>query len=261
MNRKLRRIAILAFARLAAVESVASDVTERRQFEERIDKGTDELRRSLIEKTALLKEVHHRVRNNLQVICSLLSMQISCADTDSARPLHDAHSRVLSMSLIHELIYRSDTLADLNFGTYIEALSAHLFGAYRINPSRVHLELSVEPITLGLDQAIPCGLVLNELLSNSLKHAFKDGREGTIRVSLGQTAGGVVSLTVADNGSGLPTDFRMDDRQTLGLQVVTTLIRQLSANLIVSGEGGAKFQFTWKLPEPLHETTHQYAMA
>jgi len=236
--------------RLIAIEAIARDVTDRKQLEKRLDEGTTELRRSLIEKTALLKEVHHRVKNNLQVICSLLSMQIECAGSEGfSRPLHDAHSRVLSMSLIHEQIYQSETLSDLNFGAYIEALASQVFGAYCVNPSRIHLELSVEPINLGLDHAIPCGLILNELLSNSLKHAFSDGREGVIRVSLSHPATDRVELTVEDNGVGLPTDFRAEQSRTLGLQVVSTLIRQLGAELSVNGVGGASFRFAWKLPE------------
>jgi PAS domain S-box-containing protein len=234
---------------LTAIEAIARDVTERKLLEERLDRRTAEIRRSLIEKTALLKEVHHRVKNNLQVICSLLSMQIACSAEDAARPLNDAHSRVLSMSLIHELIYQSDTLADLNFGAYIEALASQLFAAYCVDPARIRLELQVEPINLSLDQSIPCGLILNELLSNALKHAFKDGREGTIRISLSRGEPGEVSLAVSDNGPGLPAGFSMSQSSTLGHQVVSTLIRQLGAKLSVTSENGARFAFTWKLAE------------
>jgi PAS domain S-box-containing protein len=234
--------------RLVAVEAIARDVTDRKQLEERLHEGVAELRRSLVEKTALLQEVHHRVKNNLQVICSLLSMQISCAGGGSfTGPLNDARSRVVSMSLIHEQIYQSETLADLDFGAYIEALSGQLFGAYCVDPSRILLELSVAPIRLSVDQAIPCGLILNELLSNSLKHAFRDGREGVIRVSL-RAESGCVELAVADNGVGLPVGFRVEDFRTLGLQVVATLIRQLGADLSTTGAGGATFRFGWKLP-------------
>jgi PAS domain S-box-containing protein len=234
---------------LAAIEAIARDVTERKLLEERLDRRTAEIQRSLGEKTALLKEVHHRVKNNLQVICSLLSMQISCAAEDALRPLNDAHTRVLSMSLIHELIYQSDTLADLNFGAYIEVLASKLFGAYCVDPARIQLELKVEPIKLCLDQSIPCGLILNELISNALKHAFKDGREGTISITLSLNEADEVSLAVADNGRGLPPDFSMSQSSTLGHQVVSTLIRQLGAKLTVNGENGARFGFTWKLAE------------
>ena len=234
--------------RLVGIEAIARDVTDRKQLEERLNQGTIELRRSLAETTTLLKEVHHRVKNNLQIICSLLSMQIACNDSFS-QPLSDAHSRVLSMSLIHEQIYQSETLAHLDFGEYIEALSEKLFSAYCVDPSRIRLELSVEPIRFGVDQAIPCGLILNELISNSLKHAFNDGRRGAIRVSLRARENGLVELSVADNGVGLPADFRPEQCQTLGLQVIRTLIRQLRAELSVTTGDGATFTFAWQRPD------------
>jgi PAS domain S-box-containing protein len=209
------------------------------------------LRRSLAEMTTLLKEVHHRVKNNLQVICSLLSMQIEClGDRSTAGPLTDAHTRVLAMSLIHEQIYQSQTLADMDFGEYVKILSERLFSAYCVDRSRIRLELSVEPVCLNVDSAIPCGLILNELLANSLKHAFGDGREGVIRVSLQKTAGGFVEIVVADNGVGLPAGFRAEECSSLGLQVVRSLIHQLRAEMSIAGAGGATFSFRWKLPEP-----------
>jgi len=196
----------------------------------------------------LLKEVHHRVKNNLQVICSLLSMQIDCSGGGVvSHPLKDAHSRVLAMSLIHEQIYQSDTLADLNLGHYVELLSARLFSAYCVAPSRVRLELGIDPVYLAMHQAIPCGLILNELISNSLKHAFTDGRAGVIRICLRKPDAGHAELTVADNGIGFPANVRWDDGHSLGLQVVLTLIGQLRAELAVSGESGTSFRFSWEL--------------
>jgi two-component sensor histidine kinase len=227
------------------------------ELERRVDERTVELRRLLGEKTLLLKEVHHRVKNNLQVVCSLLSMQIGCSPEGScSRPLNDAHSRVLAMSLIHEHIYQSETVDDLNFGEYVEQLCSQLFSAYCVDPARIRLRLRVEPIHLTVDQAIPCGLILNELLSNSLKHAFRDGREGVIQISLRTLENGRIELEIADNGMGLPADYRLDNGRSLGLKVVNTLIRQLRADLFVSGEGGALFRFGWTLstlapdPEP-----------
>ena len=125
------------------------------------------------------------MKNNLQVICSLLSMQIECSDGDSsARSLNDAHSRVLAMSLIHEQIYQSETLTDLDFGEYVGVLSKRLFSAYCVDSSRVQLELAVEPIRLDMHRAIPCGLILNELISNSLKHAFRNGRAAGMLIQI-----------------------------------------------------------------------------
>jgi two-component sensor histidine kinase len=188
------------------------------------------------------------VKNNLQVVCSLLSMQIACSgDGPFARPLNDAHCRILAMSLIHEQIYQSETVSDLNFGEYVEQLCSRLFSAYCVDTSRIRLALSVAPIHLTVDQAIPCGLILNELLSNSLKHAFSDGRPGVIRIVLRTRPHGRIELEVADNGKGLPPNYRLENGRSLGMQVVSTLIRQLRADLVVSGTRGASFRFGWTL--------------
>jgi two-component sensor histidine kinase len=208
----------------------------------------NELERSLAEKTTLLKEVHHRVKNNLQVVCSLLSMQIGCADSELVSgPLNDAYSRVLAMSLIHERIYQSETLSDVNFGGYIEALAERLFDAYCVDPVRIRLETSLEPVPIVLDQAVPCGLILNELISNALKHAFPAGRKGIIRISLRRAAHNRVVLTIADNGIGLPPDFRWENSGSLGLQVVHTLTDQLHAVLNVVDQDGTAYSLNWKI--------------
>lgn len=211
------------------------------------NRSEQELRNALVEKTTLLQEVHHRVKNNLQVICSLLAMQIECADLNSSLgPLNVAHARVLAVSLVHEQIYQSEALSDLDFGEYVERLSSYIFAAYCIDPSRVRMNTDVEAIRLAVDHAVPCGLILNELLSNALKHAFQDGRKGMIQVSLRKTPGGYVELTVADNGVGFPEDFRWERGRSLGMKVVRTLVKQLRGDLFVSGTGGATFRFGWQ---------------
>ena len=220
------------------------------ELERRVEERTEALRQSLAETTTLLKEVHHRVKNNLQVICSLLSMQIACSQGDEfARPLNDAHARVLAMSLIHEQIYQSDTLADLDFGEYIALLSERLFSTYCVDPTRIQLKLSVEPILLTMHQAIPCGLILNELISNSLKHGFTDGRSGVISITLRTQENRRAELCVSDNGIGFPADFHWENSSSLGMQVVATLIRQLRGDLTVTGDAGAVFRFSWKLSD------------
>jgi DNA-binding response OmpR family regulator/anti-sigma regulatory factor (Ser/Thr protein kinase) len=224
----------------------------RQKLELRVEERTAELRQSAAERDTLLQEVHHRVRNNLQMISSLLSMQISYAGGDSfSGPLNDAHARVFAMSLIQDQIYNSETLADLDFGRYIELLADRLFGTYCVNPARIRLDLSVEAIHLPADDAMPCGLILNELLANSLKHAFSDGREGVIRVSFKKTEGDYAELAVADNGIGLPADLRWQDSGSFGLSLVGMLVRQLRANVSVTGNGGTTFRFWWKLPSAL----------
>jgi two-component sensor histidine kinase len=208
--------------------------------------GVGELRQALAEKTMLLKEVHHRVKNNLQVICSLLSMQIDHAASGAcAAALSDAHSRVLAMSLIHEQIYQSESLSELDFGEYVQALSRQLFATYCVDAGRIGIELSVEPVALDMERAIPCGLILSELFSNALKYAFPDGRAGVIRVTLRRTSLGRMELAVEDNGCGLPADLDWRTTPSLGMQVVRTLSRQLRAEVTVrSGAGGTCFRFT-----------------
>jgi two-component sensor histidine kinase len=211
-----------------------------------IDEEVGELRQALGEKTMLLKEVHHRVKNNLQVICSLLSMQIdNAAGASCAAALNDAYSRVQAMSLIHEQIYQSESLSDLDFGEYVQALSQRLFATYCVDPARIEIELSVEPLRLDMQRAIPCGLILSELFSNALKYAFPHGRSGIIRVSLRRMPGGRMELAVDDNGCGLPADLDWQTTASLGMQVVRTLSRQLRAELSVrSGAEGTLFRFT-----------------
>jgi PAS domain S-box-containing protein len=231
-----------------------TDIDDQKRFsqqlEQRVEERTRELQGSLTEKTTLLKEVHHRVKNNLQVVGSLLSMQIeSLEDRALAEPLNNAYWRVLAMSLIHEQLYQSENLGDLNFGAYVELLADRLFSGYCVDPDRVRLDLSVEPIPISVHRAIPCGLILNELLSNSLKHAFKDGRDGVIRISLRKTSDDSIELEVTDNGIGFPADFRWEEGRSLGLQVVRTLVHQIRADLFVSGEGGATFRLRWRVAE------------
>jgi PAS domain S-box-containing protein len=250
---------------LVGFSKIVRDITERRNFTERLIESEDRLRRlaaamedrvtertlelqlSLAEKTVLFKEVHHRVKNNLQVICSLLSMQMSCLGSDSsAEPLNAAYSRVLAMSLVHEQIYQSDRVTYIDFGRYIETLGHRLFAAYCIDPSRITLQQSVAGVHLSGTDAVPCGLILNELMSNSLKHAFPGHRKGLIRVSFRRTDREHVELVVADNGIGLPPDFRLTDNRTLGMQVVQSLVHQLRANLVFAIHGGATFRLSWK---------------
>ena len=209
----------------------------------------DELREMLAEKTTLLREVHHRVNNNLQVICSLLSMQIAASEGEAlVGALNDAHSRVLAMSLIHEQIYQSESVGDLDFGEYVDVLAHRLFSTYCVDASRLHLELGIEAIRLGMHRAVPCGLILSELVSNALKYAFPGGREGVIRIALRRVDGTRVELSVADNGVGLPADLDWHTTPSLGLQVVQTLARQLRAELSVkTGPNGTAYSIAWEV--------------
>jgi len=240
---------------LSATNAALSDqIEERKSAEDALLETVRQLEDALSEKTFLLKEVHHRVKNNLQVVCSLLSMQIRATrDKDVASPLIAAHSRALAMSLVHEQVYQSQSAADLDFGRYIEQLAEQVFRAYCVDPKRIQLERNIEPISLDIEDAVPCGLILNELLSNSLKHAFVDGRQGVIRVSFKRTGGREVECSVSDNGPGLPPDFDLRQSQSLGMQIVASLIRQLRAYLLTSSDGGAVFRFRWRCANPVAE--------
>ena len=200
------------------------------------------IRESLREKEALLKEIHHRVKNNLQIISSLLAMQSdSVADESMRALLQESQNRVRAMAMIHEKLYQSSNLARIHFGDYVSSLTGFLFRSYSNTAGRVALKLTVDEVHLNIDSAVPCGLILNELVSNSLKHAFKDGRSGELRVELRAEPEGY-KLTVADNGSGLPSDFDLTRIKSLGLQLVETLSRQIKGRLTVESSSGARFQ-------------------
>jgi PAS domain S-box-containing protein len=206
---------------------------------------------ALAAKELLLKEVHHRVKNNLQIISSLLSMQAeSLPDLAAARSLQDSQERVQCMALIHERLNGDGEPDRLDFREYAAALARDLFHSYGVNSERIRLRFELEPVSLGLNQAIPCGLILNELLTNSLKHAFPNERanqrEGEIVVKLSWTEDQPVKLTVADNGVGLPDDFDWAQSQSLGLRIMNILGRQLDGT--VQREAGAGTVFSLAFP-------------
>ena len=218
----------------------ATDITERKRSEEQI-------RASLEEKELLLKEIHHRVKNNLQVISSLLSLQARQIQDEQAQEMfNNSQDRVMSMALIHEKLYRSDELARVNFTDYLRDLTDNLFQSYQIDSQRIQLQLEVENILLAIDEAIPCGLIINELILNSLKHAFPGGREGMIYIYLGQREeDDQYQLVVRDDGVGLPADLDLARVDTLGLKLVNILVMQLKGHIDVSSAPGAKFSISF----------------
>jgi two-component sensor histidine kinase len=186
----------------------------------------------LHEKEVLLKEIHHRVKNNLQVIVSLLRMQArGLKDSEAINALQDSQTRVQSMSLIHEKLYQSKSLGKIDFGDYIKSLTTDLFRLYQRKLGEVKLNFQMDDIALDLDHAVPCGLILNELITNALKYAFPDGKKGMIWVELRAHPEQRLSLEVADDGAGLPPDFDVDKTKTLGLQLVNSLVSQLDGKL------------------------------
>ena len=215
------------------------DITERKRTEK-------EVLTSLTEKEMLLKEIHHRVKNNLQVISSLLNLQ-----TDYVKDEHDlalfreSQNRVKSMALIHEKLYHSATLSRIDFDMYMRDLTAQLFRTYNVRD--VNLEIEVEPSSFGVDTAIPCGLIINELVSNALKYAFPKGRSGHVRVALHRKGEDQYVLSVSDDGVGFPPGLDFRNTKSLGLQLVMTLTTQLGAEIALTREKGTTFTISFAL--------------
>ena len=224
-----------------------NDMLERIQrrdaeLEQRVVERTTELSDSLEEKVILLKEVHHRVKNNLQIIASLLSLQSNhIHDDETLALLANSENRVRAMAAIHERLYLSDDLAKIDFAGYVKALVDSLFGSYSIDTRDVRLVTELSDVSLDLDQAIPCGLMLNELVSNSLKYAFPDGRHGELQIHLSQGDGSYV-LEVCDDGVGFPEGVDFRQTKSLGLQLITSLTRQLHGQIEMTNHHGTTFR-------------------
>jgi PAS domain S-box-containing protein len=214
------------------------DITAQKKMEK-------ELRASLREKELLIKEIHHRVKNNFLTIYSLLRFQSRhLSDSASRELLRGSQDRVRAMSLIHEKLYRSGDLQSIGFPEYIESLARQLFSSYRVEPGSVKLTLDIEDVALDLERMIPCGLILNELIANAFKHAFPEGR-GEIRISLRRNSDGACTLTVADDGAGLPSGLDPMKSDSMGLELVGLLSRQLGGTLTVETGAGTTFVLTF----------------
>ncbi len=207
----------------------------------------DLLRRSLAEKEVLLQEVHHRVKNNLQVIASLLRLQADAFDDGAlAGALRESQHRVESMAFIHEQLYESGNLREVNLAKHAVLLLSNLFHAYGVDTARISSNVVMEPLVLGIDQAIPAGLILNELVSNALKHAFPRGLRGSIVVE-GNSASGRVRLAIRDDGVGIPEGFHPEQSRSLGLRIVQILARQLKGTFDFERGGGSTFLVSFPL--------------
>ena len=226
--------------------SVVLDITERKQAEAKIRAALQEKTALLGEKEALLKEVHHRVKNNLQVISSLLSLEARRhLEPATQSVLKEMQGRIRSMAVLHETLYRAKNFARVDLAGYLREVAVKLFRAQNADPAAVRLVLELTTAEVELDQAMPCGLLLNELLTNTLKHGFPDGRHGEVRLGLQQTADGRVHLQVSDDGVGLSADLDLKNAQTLGLQLVTDLTKQLRGTLEIGPGPGASFSIVF----------------
>jgi two-component sensor histidine kinase len=204
------------------------------------------IQESLAEKEVLLKEVHHRVKNNLQIITSLLNLQINQSkDTVLIEGLRESQGRVKAMALIHEKLYQSDDLAQISMASYISSLTNALSTSYRIAPEKVEIHVDTANIRLDLDTAIPCGLIVNELITNSLKYAFPDETKGEIEVLFKEPQNGKIKLIVKDNGVGLPKEIIPEKVSSLGLKLVSSLVRQIEGEMKVTNGVGVNYEINF----------------
>jgi PAS domain S-box-containing protein len=204
---------------------VGNDITERKKAEAGI-------LRSLKEKELLLREIHHRVKNNLQIISTLLTLQSSQSRKNNINDLYrESQNRIQSIALIHENLYHSDDLAHINFKVYVKGLITDLFDSYGVNPKEIKMKLNIEDIILGIETAIPCGLIINELISNSLKHGFNDVKTGMVSVDIKNISKNKFELKVLDTGSPFPDDVDIHSNDSLGLELIKNLVEQLDADL------------------------------
>ena len=213
------------------------DITERKKAEEQI-------KLSLKEKENLIREIHHRVKNNLQIIASLLHLQESTVTDEVAAVLMESEGRVKSMATIHENLYQSPTFNDINFKKYIEKLIYDILYTYGIQKGTIKTNLDIPEINLNIDTAIPLGLIINELVTNIIKYAFTD-MEGTITIKL-KSCSNRIELIVADNGIGMPENIDFENSETLGLQLVNNLINQLDGELNIDTDNGTEFKILFK---------------
>ena len=264
--------------RIAATIAQGVDITERKRAEESLQTLTRELESrvlqrtreleqeivqrktaeaeittSLHEKEILLREIHHRVKNNLQVITSLIRLQRQqVTDANTVDVLLDSESRIRSMAIVHEKLYSSTDLAYIDFSDYTRTLATNLVAVYNTNPQRIRLVIDVKDVSLDVNRAIPVGLILNELVSNTLKHAFPDGRSGEITITGRRTPIGI-TLSVQDNGVGLPEGMNWRYVPTLGLHLVSTLIQQVQGSIELNRTGGTAFEMF--IPSEKKETS------
>jgi PAS domain S-box-containing protein len=228
---------------------IQMDITERKRIEA-------EIRASLQEKEVLLQEIHHRVKNNLQVIASMLNLQsTTLADDQAQSALQESQNRVAAMATIHEKLYQSQNLARIDFGDYIRDLTAQLLSGYKGSAHNTLLDIVADDIWLDVNTAVPCGLILNELVSNALKHAFPHRQpDSRITVQFHHVAGNRVCLCVTDNGVGIPAHVNFQQTNSLGLQLLHTLTKQIGGSLEIENREGTIFKVTFPAP---HKGTNQ----
>jgi PAS domain S-box-containing protein len=226
------------------------DITERKQAEEQV-------KASLKEKETLLKEIHHRVKNNMQVISSLLQLQSNFVkDKEDARLFQASQERIKSMSLVYNKLYQSKNLAEVSLKEYMTELVENLMRSYNTG-TNVTTRMDIDAIVLGLDLVIPCGLIVNEIVTNSLKYAFRDGRTGLISISAHKSGADALEMKIADNGVGLPENVNVNSSQTLGMMLIYTLAQeQLDGTIEINRSNGTEYTIIFRA-YPSKEANHE----
>jgi len=222
------------------------DLTDILNAYNQLEISEKDLKLALKEKEMLIKEIHHRVKNNLMVISSLLNIQSKyIKDKAALSVFRESQNRANSMAMIHERLYHSSDLKRIDFGDYVFSLSTELFHTYVLDPSRVQLKLNVETVMIDINTAVPLGLIVNELITNSMKYAFPEGESGEIDISFNQVDDEYI-LRVKDNGVGIPADLDINQVKSLGLQLVTSLTDQIDGEIELNRENGTEFKITFK---------------
>ncbi|MCF8366487.1 MAG: response regulator [Bacteroidales bacterium] len=235
----------------ALIDELAGNILLNKELEEKEQKrkiAEDNLKRSLAEKEILLKEVHHRVKNNMQIISSILKMQErQIGDPRLKIVLEESQNRIRSMALIHENLYRNENLANIMFSNYVKSLAGNLARTFSDQQGNVSFEYDIDDVYLPLDIGIPCGLIINELISNSFKYAFTENKNGKISIRLKQLDEQSFNLEVSDNGVGMPVDLDLEKSNSLGMKIVSKLVMQIEGKMKYSYSNGAKFSIDFKI--------------
>ena len=219
---------------------IIQDINKRKKLE-------DELKKSLEEKDLMMKEIHHRVKNNFMIIQSLLQLQSRHIDEEDVLEIFkESQNRIKSMAFVHQRLYQHDNLKKINFGDYPETLASDIFKSYVSNPDQITLDIDTEDVELDIDTAIPLGLILNELISNSLKYAFPNSRKGRLMVK-SYLKDNKYSLIVSDNGIGFPKELNYKNSDSLGLKLIHSLSDQIGADVKLDTTNGTKFEITFEV--------------
>ena len=214
--------------------AITKDITQRKKDEEQI-------RKDLETRNVLLKEIHHRVKNNMQIIVSLLRLQSQFHEEEHTKKVFkDTQSRIQSMAIIHDALYKSQDLARIDMRDYVQRFATHILHLYEIDPNRIELKINTDKIFIDITTGVPCGLIINELVSNAVKHAFPGNRRGVIEIKLYKTKIGKITISVKDNGIGLPDEIDFKKPKTMGLQLINDLSKQLGGTLRVYTKKGLR---------------------